>query len=301
VLDDDIFVTNVANGVSCSLSSFKKIIEEIETRFSFSLDLDDPATVTVTFDDGYCNQAEVAAPYLISKGIPAYLFVSGQLISDDDGKCMGALTIDKLLHWVSYVPVGNYEITIFDRKLSFYIDDDNRNTVWETIFWPLYLEDAVSKGENLLYAVDAVFSFSALVEKLSQEYVRQRLTGVTVGELDKLKENGWQIGWHTKSHYPVSRLTEYDKRAELDPPLNVCNSAVLSLPYGGPDDVDDAAVMIIEKLGFTSALSNVNIANRFSGNWYRSRMALSDDKAMLHFELSGLKYMLKYRKLLSKI
>lgn len=106
VLDDDIFCQNVANGVSLSFSNFKKIIEEIEGYFSFSLDLDDPKTVTITFDDGYYNQAEIVAPYLSSKGIPAYLFISGQLIINNESEIPEPLTIDKLLHWISFVPGG---------------------------------------------------------------------------------------------------------------------------------------------------------------------------------------------------
>lgn len=81
VLTDDIFEANVANGVSCSLSQFKTIIDEIAKHFPFSLDLGDARTATITFDDGYRNQADVAYPYLLSKRIPAYLFVSGDLLS----------------------------------------------------------------------------------------------------------------------------------------------------------------------------------------------------------------------------
>lgn len=305
VLDDDIFIRNVANGVSNSFSSFKKIIDEIGNRFPFSLDLNDSDTVTITFDDGYNNQVAVAAPYLIQKGIPAYLFVSGQLISDR-GATDTALTIDKLLHWVSYVPAGDYTLKVLNREVSFSIGENNRDSIWGDIFWPLYLEDT-AKGINLFNACDAVYSWSDLISTLDKKYVSQRLQGVNIAQLEELIRKGWQIGWHTASHFPIAKLTQKEKEAELTPPscqgvnYQYVNSNVISLPYGGPYDVDNEAIRIIQKLGFDAALSNVNIANDFSGKWYRARMALSDDKALLHFELSGLKHMLKYRKLLPVI
>ncbi len=217
VLDDDIFIRNVANGVSNSFSSFRKIIDEIGKRFPFSLDLNDAATATITFDDGYNNQVVVAAPYLMSKGIPAYLFVSGQLISDRVA-VDSTLTIDKLLHWVSCAPSGDYKLRFINRDISFSLGENNRDSIWSDIFWPLYIEDAGSKGENLFDAVDALYPFGVLVEQLSPKYVKQRLAGVTVGQLDMLKDNGWQIGWHTASHFPVSKLTLTEKEAELTPP-----------------------------------------------------------------------------------
>lgn len=301
VLDDDVFVDDVANGVSTSLSDFKIIIDEIGNRFAFSLDLDDASTVTVTFDDGYNNQAEIAASYLIAKNIPAYLFISGQLIVDNDKVETEPLTIDKLLHWVSHVPPGMYDLRFDDKIIPVAINDDNRNIVWGNIIWPLFTKDTAAKGENVFNALNEAYSYTDILKCLSPKYVKQRLTGVTPRQIKRLKDAGWQIGWHTYSHYPVSRLQSEDSRkAELTPhPL--CDSKTFSFPYGGLNDVDEESLDILKQSGFTSAVSNINYGNSELGNWYRSRMSLSPDSVLLHFELSGLKYMLKYRKLLPKI
>lgn len=301
VLDDDVFIDDVANGVSTSLSDFKIIIDEIGNRFAFSLDLDDASTVTVTFDDGYNNQAEIASSYLIAKNIPAYLFVSGQLIVDDDKVETESLTIDKLLHWVSHVPPGMYDLRFDDNIIPVAINDDNRNIVWENIIWPLFTKDACAKGENVFKALNEAYPYGEILKSLSPKYIKQRLTGITPSQIERLKEAGWEIGWHTYSHYPVSRLQSEDSRkAELTPhPL--CDSKTFSFPYGGLNDVDKESLGIIKQLGFTSAVSNISYGNGKLGRWYRSRMSLSSDPSLLHFELSGLKYMLKHRKLLPKI
>ena len=44
----------------------------------------DKRDVLLTFDDGYVNQAEVAAPYLIEKEIPFLVFVSPGLVDSDE-------------------------------------------------------------------------------------------------------------------------------------------------------------------------------------------------------------------------
>lgn len=296
VLSDDVYVKNVANGVSCSLSQFKTIVETVGKRFGFSLDLNDPKTVTVTFDDGYANQASVAAPVLISKRIPAYLFVSGQLLDITKGE----LTIDKLLHWVSYAPEGDYHLAFNDKSVDFKLDDSNRQKVWSKLIWPAFIEDIESKGSTLLGALNMVYPYEVIRSSLSERYINQRLEGVTAEQIAFLKSNGWEIGWHTYSHYPVSLLAPDEKQRELSP-LGECDSSVMSFPYGGISDVDNESIEIVRQSGFDSALSNINLVNEHSGNYYRSRMSLPADPLLIDFELSGLKYFLKYRKLLPKI
>lgn len=300
VLSDDVFINNVANGVSCSLSSFKQIIEEIATVYPFSLDLDNPSTVTITFDDGYNNQAEIAGNYLIERGIPAYLFLSGQLIKGG-GNESETLIIDKLLHWISYVPADEYSIQINGGlSTTITINDDNRNRMWSELIWPLFLEDKQHKGQTVLNSLDQAYPYSKILERLKRKYINQRLEGITVWQLEKLKQHGWQIGWHTHSHYPVSLLNHKESSFELTP-NPICDSTVFSYPYGGAKDADAASVEILKSKGFRTAVSNINIGNRHLGLWYRSRMSLPADRYLLHFELSGLKYLLKYKKLLPEI
>lgn len=296
VLSDDVFTNNVANGVSCSLSSFKQIIEEIATVYQFSLDFDDPSTVTITFDDGYSNQVEIAGDYLIERGIPAYLFVSGQLISSESNKSE-TLIIDKLLHWISYVPAGEYTIQINEGITTITVREDNRNRLWSELIWPLFLEDKQHKGQTVFNSLNQAYPYSQILERLDGKYIDQRLKGVTVQQLEKLKQQGWQIGWHTQSHYPVALLSQKESPFELTP-NPMCDSVVFSYPYGGAKDADATSVEILKSKGFRTAVSNINNGNGHLGSWYRSRMSLPADRYLLHFELSGLKYLLKYKKLL---
>ena len=307
VLTDDVFLSNVANGVSNSLSQFKTIIDEISKHFNFSLDLDDPKTVTITFDDGYRNQVEVAAPYLISRGIPAYLFVSGSLLKPIENQLYmtkvgegKTLVIDLLLHWVAYAPDGTYSVRFGNKDESFELCDNDRLTVWSTMVWPAFVGDAKSKGEDVLKVLDAAYPMDRIIKSLPKRYVEQRLKGPKDAQLIELMHMGWEIGWHTFSHYPLSLLSYDEKVAELTPDHR-CMSKVLSFPYGGPKEVDSDSLEIIKSIGFEDAVSNVNTKNVLTSSFFRSRMSLPSNKVMLHFELSGLKHLIQYRKLLPKI
>lgn len=306
VLPDDVFVNNVANGVSCSLSSFKTIIEEVSRYFDFSLNLDDVKTVTITFDDGYRNQVEIAAPYLISKGFSAYIFVSGQLLPPDEDAISGRnedakpLTIDLLLHWVSYAPNGEYDLCFDGKKLLFQLFEQNRQQIWSNVLWPAFIYDSDSKGVSLLNVLDSAYPINAILEELPEKYVEQRLECAKVIKLDELRSKGWEIGWHTYSHYPLSKLTYEEKVLELIPDKR-CPSKVLSFPYGGPQEVDKDCLEIAQFQNYSTAVSNVDTATDLTSVWFRSRMTLSSNPILLHFELSGLKHLIKYRKLLPKI
>lgn len=269
VLPDVMYVNNLANGVSCSESEFKRIVNEIGRRFRFSVNLFDPATVTLTFDDGYLNQYEIAGRILMEKGIEAILFVAGDLIDSEE-----PLVIDKLLHWVTYSPT---------------VKDIHKK--WITEIRPAYVKEA-ARGEEIFAQLDSQYSFGMIMESLPTEYIRLRLQGLTSTQIQKLKEHGWIVGWHTRSHPALSALTDDEIRTEIAPPLGFENT-VFSYPYGEPMSVDERCVRIAEKCGYPYAVSNYQGKSSLSGRFFLPRMSLSADRYMLHFELSGLKHFIK--------
>lgn len=300
IIPDNLYYSNIANGVSNSVSEFSKIITEVGKKFKFSLDLNDPSSVTVTFDDGYLNQFEIALPYLASKKIPAIVFVSGQIIKENESSKIDELIIDKLLHWISFVPEGNYKLNIKNKFFPLQVDKNNRQKLWAEILWPLFLDDTESKGLNLFRELNKLHSYQKIKDTLPTEYVRLRIGGPTIEKISQSKDLGFEIGYHGYSHFPFSKLSEEEKQKELIA-HPACNSKVFSFPYGGLKEVDEKSIRILKELGYTDGVSNIQLGNEKYGNWFRSRMSLSSDKLLLHFELSGLKYLLKYGKLLPKI
>lgn len=295
VLPKDLFKINLTNGVSDSDESFRRIIREIKKRFNFSVDLEDSKTVTITFDDGYLNQYEIAGRILQEEGnIPAILFVAGDLL--DNGTPERALVVDQLLHWVAYAPCGMYKLTHLDgTQENFCLEVKKRGVVWGQIIRPAYVKDVEGRGRGLLKQLDEQYSIEKIYSQLPAEYKRLRLTGITSEQVDKLRSHGWKVGWHTKSHFPLSALSEADKQEEIMPLIGF-KDTVFSYPYGELLSVDNASIKIVEACGYPCAVSNLLERGKLNGLYFLPRMALMTNKYRLHFRLSGLEYFLKYRK-----
>lgn len=282
VLLDELFRPGLANGVSNRLSEFKSIIRECRRRFPISNDLFDARTLTITFDDGYRNQYSTAFKYLREKDLPAILFVAGDLMPDrqGDGGWSSCLNIDLLLHWVAEMPLEQ-------------IPGGNRLNYWMSTVWPAF----VSHSPTLPSRRDLI----DIVSKLPSDYLCERLGSISAAELDEMRAAGWQIGWHTKSHVPLVSLAEDAVRGELmSPPAY--RAVCLSYPFGNPEEVGPYAPEIAAKLGYPCAVSNTNmVPANVTSRYFLPRLALPADKYDLHFELSGLKFFLKNRRLLPKV
>ena len=282
VLPDALFVNNTANGVSCSASAFRKIVRELKKHWRFSTDLFDAKTVTLSFDDGYANQYEIAATILKEEGdIPAMIFPAGDVMA---GRI---LVIDQILHWVSYAPKSVLQ------QLGY----ETAHDAWVKGLWFQFLADARERGRGLLARLHKLYSLDAIMDSLGNEYRRLRLGGVSAAQLETLRRRGWSVCWHTKSHYPLSKLTAEEKLEEIVPP-DEFKQMPFSYPYGELQSVDEDAVHIAESCGFSCAVSNTTIPNRLLGRYFLPRRSLSADRYLLHFELSGCKHFLKHGKLL---
>ena len=289
VLRDDLFIPGVANGVSSKLSDFEFIIDECARKFRFSLDFDDPRTLTVTFDDGYRNQYTTAFAALRKRGIPAYLFCSGACLGS------GVLTIDLLTHWICGVPDGTYELRGHG---TLEITRENRLEIWMRVLWPMFTNDAEGVGQNLLAACDAAYPIDEVLAALSEEYRRERLSGVTAEQCDEMRAAGWKIGWHTQRHYPLSRLSDEMSRWEMTPPSDMA-ATCFSYPYGEDCSVGQREIGYARELGYPCAVSNTFESPHNAGNrYFMPRYELSPDRHLLHFELSGLKFFLRHFRLL---
>lgn len=255
VLPDSLYTNDLANGVSNSESGFRLIVGEIAKRYRFSTDLLDAKTCTITFDDGYVNQAEIAGRVLDEMGIPAILFVAGDLIG---GK--GSLLVDRLLHATETVEK------------------------WTKETWP-----ALKKGE-------VKDEGEQWMEKISPEYRRLRLTGVTEEMLKERRRKGWKICWHTWRHLPLVSMSEAEVRKELSCPAEY-RGEVLSYPFGNPEEVGETAIRLAEELGYPCAVSNTHAVGAKHGKFFLPRTGLLPNKYMIHFELSGAKFWMMTRRL----
>lgn len=283
-------------GLTDTEETFAMKINEIRKQFRISADVMDRYAVTITFDDGYRNQYEIAMKFLGED--KAVIFASGRVI--DNTIPSDALTVDLLMHWTQLVPNGSYELcySLEDTNVI-EITSDNRQRLWQRIIWPSFVKDSASKGRNLLEALDKLYPIRKILSKCTDEYLRLRLTGFTSNEIKDIRESGWVVGWHTQEHFPLSAMTAIEKRkeiAEMAPPET--KKTVLSYPYGETQSVDTECLKIAENAGFMGAVSNLPDKNSMTSKYFLPRITLSNSKYLLHFELSGLKYFIRNRELL---
>ena len=285
VLPDDIYDSARPIGCMIKESDFKRQIAEISRWFRFSTDIFDASTATITFDDGLLSQYEIAARDMEFPGI---VFVTGNAIDTSPDE---ALITDKILIWNEYAPDDAVQ-KVFGVTMP-------RNELWAKFVQPAYREDWRSRGREFLTRLDRAYPVSKLIASLPEEWVRLRLSGCTREHLADLKKRGWKIGWHTQSHFALAFLDAESKKEELAGPSEY-RDVVASYPYGRMEEIGVDSLRIVKELGYPAAVSNDPDMSKFTGRYFLPRYPLHSNKYELHFVLSGLKYFLKYGKLLQK-
>ena len=270
---------------------FENKIIELSRYFSFSNDLRDAKSITITFDDGYKNQFEIAGRILEHLGnINATVFVSGAVLNCNSEN---ALTVDLLMHWIELAPEGEYYILCNSNiKYKFNLTDQNRQEIWQSIIWPNFSLDTKNKGRSILDTLDSQYPISKILGNCDQRYLRLRLSGVSSKECENYLNTGWTIGWHTINHFPLSRLSDEEKSKEICDSPAFMKPVVFSYPYGELASVDKTTIDVVKEAGYPCAVSNLPDPGNSIGVFFMPRYTLDYDKFLLHFELSGIKYFL---------
>lgn len=287
-------------GLTDTEESFRMKVRILRRRFPISVDVLKQGSATITFDDGYKNQQEVAGRILEEEGnLPAAIFASGRMI--DNVNPSEALVVDLLLHWTHLAPDDIYTLGCSCAVVKqFKMTKANRQQVWQDVIWPSFCKDSEEKGRQLLNDLDRQYSIKNIFELCNHEYLRLRMTGISNDDICDLQSKGWLIGWHTQEHYPLSKLSSEEKKREITDSPTGMKDIVFSYPYGELDSVDKECVQIAKTSGYPCAVSNVDTHNPLMCKYFIPRMMLDGDFYQCHMELSGLKYFLKTRKLLPK-
>lgn len=300
VLPDGISLKLPVDGFVMSAKDFRFIVQEIGRKFRYSTDINEPSSVTMTFDDGFLNQYEVAFNILSEEGdIPACLFVAGKMIGLSDPK--SALDCDLLALWATFVPEGEYVLKWNGEDKSFRINNELRRCAWLSVLRPLWIQELQSNMERgtLVKALDGLYPFDEIINRLPEKYARLRLTGISHAQLKDLKSRGWRIGWHTYSHVPLRTLSLEERDKELTAPEEFAQE-VMAYPFGSPDAIDDETIAIASRKEYPCAFSYMIDPGIMMARYFLPRMSVPASKYELHCELSGLKHFLKTRRLLPR-
>jgi peptidoglycan/xylan/chitin deacetylase (PgdA/CDA1 family) len=199
----------------------------------------DPFPVAVTFDDDLRSHHDVAAPELARRGMPATFFLSGAWL---DGP--GSFWWERLQRAI-------------DQEI------------------PVAVGPAASVAEGL-----AAREIAAIVEALEPEEqdafsegLAERLgadspdTGLRAGHVRALADAGFEVGFHTRMHRVLTRLTDSDLEQEL---------------RGGRPELEDAAGRMITSLAYPHGAADARVAQaaaaaRYSAGFTTDGVAVSDE------------------------
>ncbi|WP_024326800.1 polysaccharide deacetylase family protein [Thioalkalivibrio sp. AKL19] len=230
--------------------------------------------VSVTFDDGYADNAEVALPILREAGVPATFFIATGYL---DG---GRMFNDTLIETVRRLPAGPIDLTpegLGQRQL-----------------------DTVADRRELIRELIGRFKYQPAEQRTAGTEALARRFGLelpddlmmTRAQVRELVAAGMGIGGHTATHPILTEVDATTARAEiqrgkadletlLDRPLRL-----FAYPNGRPDrDYAAAHVQIARECGFDAAVSTAAGAARAASDPFQLPRFTPWDRTPLRFGL----------------
>lgn len=305
VLPRKYMTDTLLDGVSHSDTIFAKQIDYALRKCRSTVDLEDFRAITITFDDGYVNQFEVAHPILALRGVRAYFFVTGSIL-----KSRGPLVIDRLQCWLSFVSPGAYELRLKGLGVVPMLiigDEEDRRVCWTRL--DALMESGAATQDEIMDALEACVPLATIEEGLDATYRRLRLSPLTQDNLAQMKEFGHLVGPHGQSHESLALLDDVCLDAEIrksaSPVAEVFNTDVYSYPFGGEREVTLRVLDAMRAAGYERAVANTNRPLGGGRNYealFIPRMSLPNDARvhLMSFVLSGAEYFLRYCRLLPR-
>jgi peptidoglycan/xylan/chitin deacetylase (PgdA/CDA1 family) len=207
------------------------------------LRLDGPSAL-ITFDDGYRDNAEVAAPILRSLGVPAAFFLTRGFL---DGRLPWW---DRVALAVKRSPRGRLTL---DRPEPLALDLADRPAALAAVIAAYLRADRPEDPEGLAH----------LEERAGVGFDESAHRGLflTWEGARRLADEGFGLGAHTVTHRRLARLGEAEQRAELVGSKAAVESAVgrpvaaLAYPFGDPSAFDAATVRLAREAGYRLAFA----------------------------------------------
>jgi peptidoglycan/xylan/chitin deacetylase (PgdA/CDA1 family) len=196
----------------------------------------------ITFDDGYADNHDVAAPILKRHGLTATFFIATGFL--DGGRMWNDTVIESFRQagkaTVDLGQAGCFPINTFAEK---------RAAIDSVIRQLKYLP------------IDERLVLAAQVAESAQAAPPDNLM-MTSPQVKALRQWGMQIGAHTMSHPILARLAEVDARQEIKSSKDCLEGllgervGLFAYPNGKPnEDYHSRTVEIVRSLGFDAAVS----------------------------------------------
>lgn len=202
-----------------------------------------PRAVAITFDDGYANNLEVAAPILLERRLTATFFIATRFI--DGGQMWNDMVIEAVRRApqdfdLGSLGLGRYALTDMSAR---------RRAVDEILSRLKYLEQPERQRK-----AEAIAAASGIVDGAR--------TMMTEQQLRKLASLGMEIGAHCVTHPILARLAPEDARREIHESKSRLEEIIrapvrtFAYPNGRPGtDYGPEHVEMVRAAGFTAAVT----------------------------------------------
>lgn len=229
-------------------------------------------TACITFDDGYADNHDVAAPILNQHGLAATFFIATGFL--DGGRMWNDTVVESVRHAggkaLDLGRLGRFPIaTIADKRTAI---------------------DAVI-GQIKYMPIAERLALAAMVANSAHVQLPVNLM-MTSSQVKSLRHRGMQIGAHTVTHPILARLNEDEARQEIK--LSKDNLELLlgepvglfAYPNGKQgEDYDQKTVDIVRGLGFNAAVSTQWGASAMTDDLFQIRRFTPWDQSRLRFGL----------------
>lgn len=233
-------VANQFNVVSC---------KQVSDAINHGLELPSRALM-ITFDDGFCDNYEIAFPVLARLGLPATFFLSTEYI-------------------------GTQRLFWFDWVVHTVLRTREKRIRLHTVDMNLELEDTPAPRRQVAAELLRVLKRSTEIQRLAALEELRHVAGVGDGdvgqkvnapmtwdEIREMSQAGMDFGSHTVSHPVLSMITDSEQlRSELRDSKETIERETsrpviaLSYPVGGRNAVNDLVLAATADAGYEFAFS----------------------------------------------
>jgi peptidoglycan/xylan/chitin deacetylase (PgdA/CDA1 family) len=242
-----------------------------------------PRTVAVTFDDGYADNATIAAPALEQARVPATMFVTTGMIG-----AVHEFWWDELEQLILENP----------RQLPSPLMLRVSGREWT---WPVHTADDRRRTYDALHPILRALppdSIDAVLKQLRAwagvDSGRATHLAMTESQLRQMATSSYvEIGAHAVDHAVLSVQTVSEQRRQLSESRRALQKltnkpvTAFSYPFGAPGDYTDETVGLVQEVGFDVACANRHGAvDRHASRFELPRVIVRDwDQATFAREL----------------
>ena len=224
-------------------------------------------SICITFDDGYLNNLEVAAPILVALKIPATVYVATAFSQGEN------MWNDRLVDLASSTKLNTLDLSVLGESSLTLIDMDRRNYAAQYLIKKIkYLP--INERKNIitqLYQANNI-----------EEFPRKMMTPEQVKELHDL---GIEIGAHTVDHPILKVLSESEQQYQIASSQSMLEqwtgSRIKGFAYPNGKlgtDYDQTTRNIVEQTDFEYAIStNWGVSTQTTDRFQLNRFTPWDD------------------------